>query len=202
KPKAARPEPRPVPAFAATAAVLGVVAYAAGTARATAADYVLFWGTKGQRFAQARAIDVDFLRDPMHYLIHPDYPPLLPCLYAWASLVAGRFAWGAALLSFPLFLAFTALTLYGFATPRVGRRTAAEYACLLAVLLGFLGLSNMIGGDAEPVLFLFEVLTLSALMFAGGGAAGRAAAAVGLAGAVLTKIEGTVFAALVVAAYA
>src|SRR5262249_9227817 len=121
---------------------------------------------------------------------------------AWASLVAGRFAWGAALLSFPLFLAFTALTLYGFATPRVGRRTAAEYACLLAVLLGFLGLSNMIGGDAEPVLFLFAVLPLAALMFAGGGAVGRAAAAVGLAGAVLTKIEGTVFAALVVAAYA
>jgi hypothetical protein len=184
------------------AAILAVVAYAAVTARATAADFVLFWGAKGQRFAQARAIDVDFLRDPLHSLIHPDYPPLVPCLYAWGSLVAGRFAWNAALLSFPLFVAFTALTLYGFATPRVGRRVAAEYACLLAVLLGLLGLTNMIGGDAEPELFLFEVLALSALIFAGGTAAGLAAAAMALAGAVLTKIEGTVFAALVAAAYA
>jgi hypothetical protein len=70
------------------------------------------------------------------------------------------------------------------------------------VLEGFLGVANMVGGDAEPLLFLFEVLALSSLVFAGGTAAGLAAAAVGLAGAVLTKVEGTVFAALVVAGYA
>lgn len=184
------------------ATILGVIAYAAGTARATAADFVLFWGTKGQRFARARAIDVAFLRDPLHSLIHPDYPPLVPCLYAWGGLIAGRFAWRTALLSFPLFVAFAALTLYGFSRPALGRRVALANASLLAVLLGFLGVANMVAGDAEPELFLFEVLALAALVFAGGSPAGLAAAGVGLAGAVLTKIEGTVFAVLVVGAYA
>ncbi|HEY2798383.1 MAG TPA: hypothetical protein VGK26_10890 [Thermoanaerobaculia bacterium] len=197
----AGPEPRPALALAALASILGVVAYAAGTARATAADFVLFWGTKGERFARARAIDVGFLRDPLHYLIHPDYPPLVPGLYAWGTLIAGRFAWRTALLSFPLFVAFAAITLYGFARPALGRRVALENACLLAVLLGFLGVANMVAGDAEPELFLFEVLALAALVFAGRSAAGLAAAAVGLAGAVLTKVEGTVFAVLVVGAY-
>ena len=70
-------------------ATVGVVAYAAATARATAGDYVLFWGTKGERFAMARAIDVAFLKDPLHVLMHPDYPPMLPCLYAWGALAAG-----------------------------------------------------------------------------------------------------------------
>jgi len=195
-------EPPRALAVVVLAAILGAVAYAAGTARATAADFVLFWGTKGQRFAQARAIDVAFLRDPLHYLIHPDYPPLVPCLYAWGSLIAGRFAWRTALLSFPLFVAFAALTLYGFARPALGRRVALANASLLAVLLGFLGVANMVAGDAEPELFLFEVLALAALVFAGRSPAGLAAAGVGLAGAVLTKIEGTVFAALVVGAYA
>ncbi len=178
------------------------MAYAAGTARATAADFVLFWGTKGERFARARAIDVAFLSDPLHRLIHPDYPPLVPSLYAWGTLIAGRFAWRTALLSFPLFVAFAALTLYGFARPALGRRVALQNACLLAVLLGFLGVANMVAGDAEPELFLFEVLALAALVFAGRSPAGLAAAAVGLAGAVLTKVEGTVFAVLVVGAYA
>jgi hypothetical protein len=195
-------EAPPALGLAALATILGVVAYAAGTARATAADFVLFWGTKGQRFAQARAIDVAFLRDPLHYLIHPDYPPLVPCLYAWGSLLAGRFAWRTALLSFPLFTAFAALTLYGFARPALGRRAALANACFLAALLGFLGVANMVGGDAEPELFLFEVLALAALVFAGDRAAGVAAAAIALAAAVLTKIEGTVFAVLVVGAYA
>lgn len=196
------PPRAPAPAVAGLAAILGVVSYAAGTARATAADFVLFWGTKGQRFARARAIDAAFLRDPLHALIHPDYPPLVPCLYAWGSLIAGRFAWRTALLSFPLFVAFAALTLYGFARPALGRRAALANACLLAVLLGLLGVTNMVAGDAEPELFLFEVLALAALVFAGQSPAGLAAAGVGLAGAVLTKIEGTVFAVLVVGAWA
>ena len=195
------PQPRSAFGLSALTAILGVVAYAAGTARATAADFVLFWGTKGQRFARAHAIDVAFLRDPLHQLIHPDYPPLVPCLYAWGSLIAGRFAWRTAMLSFPLFVGFAALTLYGLARPALGRRAALANASLLAVLLGFLGVANMVAGDAEPELFLFEVLALGALLFAGETPAGLAAAGIGLAGAVLTKIEGTVFAALVVGAW-
>src|SRR5262245_49485222 len=116
---------------------LGATTYATATARATSFDLVLFWGTKGQHFAQKAGIDVDFLRDPAHSLMHADYPPMLPCLYAWATLVAGRFAWGAALLSLPLFLTLTILTFFGFARPVLGRDAALEQTSILAALLAF-----------------------------------------------------------------
>jgi hypothetical protein len=200
--KAPAAEPPSAVAWAAIAAILGVVAYAAATARTTAADYVLFWGGKGARFGFSRAIDVDFLRDPFHLLMHPDYPPMLPCVYAWGTMVAGRFAWGAALLAMPFFLGLTVLTFEGFARPALGSRRSGEYACVLAALLALLMTTDMVGGDAEPLLLYFETLTLSALLFAGNRFEGRAAAAIGLAGAVLTKIEGTVFAGLVIVACA
>lgn len=195
-------EPPSAVAGAAVGAILAVLAYAVATARTTAADYVLFWGGKGARFGLARSIDVDFLRDPLHLLMHSDYPPMLPCVYAWGTMVAGRFAWGAALLAMPFFLGLTLLTFEGFARPVLGRRRSGEYACVLAALLALLMTTDMVGGDAEPLLLYFETLTLSALLFCGNRFEGRAAAAIGLAGAVLTKIEGTVFAGFVVVACA
>jgi hypothetical protein len=181
--------------------VLAVVTYAAATTRATAADLLLFWGAKGQRFAQARAIDVEFLREPMHQLMHPDYPPMLTSLYAWGALAAGRFAWGAATLTLPLFLALALAAFYGLAERAIGRRVAAEHTALLAAVLGFLSVRNLTAGNADMLLTYFEVVALSALVFAGDDDEGRIVAAVALTGAVLTKVEGTVFAALLVGAF-
>ena len=172
---------------------IAVVAYAAGTARATSADLLLFWGAKGQRFAQAGLIDTAFLRDPSHFLMHTDYPPLLPCLYAWACLLAGRFAWGASLLSLPLWLTLTAVTFFGFARPAIGGRRAGELTALLTALLGFLMVTTQMAGNADGLLIYFETLALSAFLFAGDRFAGRIATAIGLAGATLVKVEGTVF---------
>jgi hypothetical protein len=181
-----------------TLVTLGATTYASVTARATSSDLLLFWGTKGQRFAQMAGIDVGFLRDPEHFLMHADYPPMLPCLYAWATLVAGRFAWGAALLSLPLFLMLAILTFFGFARPVLGRVAAAEYASILAALLAFVLISSYTAGNAEPLLIYFQVVALSAIVFAIDRPEGLPAAGVALAGGVLTKVEGMVFAALVV----
>ncbi len=204
RPNARRPpaapaaEPLPWPAIGAASLAWLAAAYAAATARATSSDLLLFWGAKGERFAAARGIDVAFLRDPMHLLMHTDYPPMLTLLDAWAALVAGRFAWGAAMLSMPLFLGLSLLTFYGFARPSLGRRSAAEHTALLAALLGFVFVETLTAGNADPLLVYFEVLSLSAIVFAGDRAGGLAAAAVGLTGAVLTKVEGTPFAAIVI----
>jgi hypothetical protein len=188
-----------VPALVLTLLILSATAYAAGSTRATSADLLLFWGSKGQRFAQVRGIDSAFLRDPAHLLMHPDYPPMLPCLYAWAALAAGKFAWGAALLSLPLFLALAVLTFFGFARRALARREAAEHSSLLAAMLAFVMVAGYTAGNAEPLLIYFEVAALSALVFAADRPEGAPAAAVALAGAALTKVEGVVFAALVVA---
>src|SRR5262249_10765408 len=181
---------------------LGAATYAAATARATSFDLLFFWGTKGQRFAQKASIDVNFLGDPAHCLMHADYPPMLPCLYAWATLVTGRFAWGAALLSLPLFLALAVLTFFGFARSTLGRDDALEQASILAVLLALVLIEGYTAGGAEPLLVYFEVVALSALVFAADRPEGMPAAAVGLAGAAVTKVEGLVFAALLIGAVA
>jgi hypothetical protein len=172
---------------------IAVVAYAAATARATSVDLLLFWGAKGQQFARAGLIDAAFLRDPAHFLMHTDYPPLLPCLYAWAALLAGRFAWGAALLSLPLWLTLTSLTFFGFARPVTGDRRARELTALLTALLGFVMVTTLMGSNADGLLIYFETLALSAFLFAGDRLAGQIATAIGLAGATLVKVEGTVF---------
>ena len=56
---------------------------AAGTAAATSADLLLFWGPKAEAFAAARAIDAVFLRAPLHPYMHPDYPPLVTNIFAF-----------------------------------------------------------------------------------------------------------------------
>jgi hypothetical protein len=188
-----------MPALMLIVSTLAATAYAAGTGRATSTDLLFFWGTKGQRFAQTRGIDVGFLKDPAHLLMHADYPPMLPCLYAWSALIAGKFEWGAALLSLPVFLTLTILTFYGFARRALTLRESLEQASLLGVLLAFVMIAGYTAGNAEPLLVYFEVTALSALIFAADRAEGVPAAAVALAGAALTKVEGIVFAALVVA---
>jgi len=186
-----------VTALVLTVLILSAAAYAAGSARATSTDLLLFWGTKGQHFARIRSIDAAFLRDPAHLLMHPDYPPMLPCLYAWAALVAGKFSWSAALLSLPVFLALAVLTFFGFARPALGRREAMAQASLLAAVLTLVMVAGYTAGNAEPLLIYFEVAALSALVFAADRPEGVPAAAVALAGAALTKVEGVVFAGLV-----
>lgn len=176
-----------------------LLAYVAGSARATSPDFLLFWGTKGERFALARAIDTVFLAAPEHRLMHPDYPPLLPLLYACGALAAGRFPWGAALLTLPVWVLFTALGFRGWARPALGARSAARFTAVLAALLGFVLSVTWSAGNGEPPLLFFESMALAAAVF---GAADRSVdvlLSVALAGAVLTKFEGLVFAAILAA---
>jgi len=184
-------------ACCAAALVLVAVTYAAGTARATSADLMLFWASKGQKFAQARAIDIAFLGAPEHRLMHTDYPPLLPCLYAFATMIAGRFAWGASLLTLPIFLGIAGLAFFGLARSSLGGRVAGELTVVLLALCGFVLVVTGCAGNADPPLVAFEVLALSALVFARDRGYGLAAMGIALSAAVLTKVEGTVFAALV-----
>jgi hypothetical protein len=128
--------------------------------------------------------------------MHPDYPPLLPLVYAWNSIVAHRFSyWGAILLT-PFYLLATVLAFREFAAQKT--KHAAAYAMLLAALLAFGFASGRAAGGADPQLIMFEVIALSALTFADA----RLIAAIALAGAVLTKVEGAAFAAVLIVAYA
>src|SRR5204863_2394835 len=73
------------------AAFVLLTIYGVATARETCGDLIYFWGPKGQQFHYAGSIDAGFLGAGDYVLMHSDYPPLLPLLYAWASLIAHRF---------------------------------------------------------------------------------------------------------------
>jgi len=197
-------EPRPRAArlsLILTASALSLVVYAAATARATSVDLLLVWGPKGLRFAAARALDYAFLASPVGQAMHSDYPPLVAFLYAWATLAAGRFAWGAALLTMPFFLLLATLAFWGFARRPLGDRRAAELTALFAALFGYTCVVSLTAGNADPALLFFETVALAALTFGEGRPESDWLASLALAGAVLTKVEGAAFAAIVTACF-
>jgi hypothetical protein len=155
------------------------------TARETCADLLYFWGPKAVRFAAARGIDVAFLKARDHFLMHPDYPPLVPLLYAWGAMLAGGFSYWAPLLLTAILLALTALLVPG------------RGGVLMAALLAFGYAQALAAGAADPMLILFEVAALSALTFLDA----PFLASIALAGAAMTKVEGAAFVVVVIVAY-
>ena len=181
-------------------AVIFILAmYGAASARMTCGDLLYFWGPKAVHFLEARSIDVEFLRFPHYYLMHPDYPPLQPLMYVWSSVFVKRFSWWGAVLLAPFFLLATVLAFRSFASQRT--RTAGGFAVLLAAILAFGFTAGRAAGGADPMLLMFETIALSAVTF-GRGREANVIAAIALAGAALTKVEGAAFVVAVVIAVA
>lgn len=178
-----------------TAAALLSALAATTSAAATSTDLLSFWGPKAQAFAAARTVDAAFLSDPHLGYLHVSYPPLVTNLYALASIVAGRFAWGAATLTFPLCLGALALALPGVLRTATPRRIALAASTFIVSALGFLGNDVDVAGNGEPWLWLFELLAMALLV---GDAvptrSGQVLAGLLLAGAVTAKVEGLPFA--------
>ena len=183
-------------------ATVGVVAYAAMTARVTSSDLLLFWGAKGEHFGLEGRIDAVFLGRADHWMMHSDYPPLWPCLYAFATMLAGRFAWGASLATLPFFLALATALTWSIGRRRLGRLEAAALAASFAAMFGFLLMEGLTAGNADAPLLFFEALALSVLVFAREERGAFLLAGIALAGATGLKLEGIAFGWAVIAAAA
>lgn len=68
-------------------------------------DFIYHWGIKGERFFLARGVDYAWLAREWNWVIHPDYPNLLPELFAGTALLAGSFEAPAQMLWSVLFFA-------------------------------------------------------------------------------------------------
>jgi hypothetical protein len=170
--------------------VFAITAYALLTARATCGDLLFFWGPKGVHFFRAGKIDLAYLADWSNVMAHRDYPPLLPLLYAWSHTVSAQFSWWAAVL-------FSGLCLAGIvAIVRAGGRSDVV-ALLAAAALSCAFISARVAGAADPLLLFFEATTAAALTFMDDARSQWIVAAIGVAGAVLTKVEGLGFAVAV-----
>jgi hypothetical protein len=183
-----------------SAVAVAFVATLSGAAGSS--DVLLFWGPKAQAFAQARTIDAAFLASPQASHMHAYYPPLVTNLYAAATMVAGRFSWSAATLTFPLLLAALAVSL-PFLLSRA-EQPFVPAAALVVSSLALLGAEADIAGNADMALFLFEVLGLALLLVPEPiGTPPLLLSGLLLAGAATAKVEGLPFvlAVVVVAAW-
>ena len=193
------PPPRSGGAAAAAAWTLALVTVAAvfwiaAVGAASSPDLVFFWGAKAQRFALARTVDLELLRHPFHMFIHPYYPPLVTNVYALASMVAGRFVWMAAVLTFPLLLGALAFGLPGILRQRLGATAAAACSALAVAAIGYAGTETDVGGNGEMPLILFESLSVALLVSPDAGRpAFRVLAGILMAGAASSKVEGLPF---------
>jgi len=183
-------------AFAIGIAAISVAAAFAATsaARSTSPDLVLFWGPKAQQFAAARTIDAAFLGAPHMEYLHTYYPPLVTNLFASAAMVAGRFPWGAATLTFPLVLAALAIGLPGILSTGVSSSAAAATSALAVSAIALLGIEANVAGNAEIFLLFFEVLAVALLLSPQArGRSGKLLAALLLSGAAASKVEAIPF---------
>lgn len=193
---------RPQTAWIIISIFIALTLFGVLTARETTADLIFFWGPKAQRFNDVGKIDFDFLAFPHYSLMHPDYPPLLPLTYAWASLVAHRFSWWGPLVVLPIALGAITAAFRGLSRQAIGDERSAWYAVLLTAILAYGCAISMTAGGGDPMLLLFEVIAIAALTFGGDDRGMHILAAVALAGAAFTKVEGAVFVAITVVAYA
>jgi hypothetical protein len=187
-------EARPFTRIANAVTGISLLAALAATvaARSTSPDLLLFWGPKAQQFATARTIDAAYLGAPNLEYLHVYYPPLVTNVFAFGAMVAGRFPWGAATLTFPFLLAATAVALFGILSTARPPPAAGATTALAVSALALLGIRAAVAGNAEPFLLFFEIAAIALLLTPSAGA-GQLLAGLLLAGAASAKVEGLPF---------
>lgn len=189
-------------AFAAAAGGIigGHLTLSLATARSTSVDFLFSWGVKAVRFAAARAVDPSLLH--WSYFGHgqPFYPPLVPVLDAWGVLAAGHMPWRTASLTTLLWFGAAAVLILEILRHYLGDQEATVVTTFWAVAIGNSLAFSYSGASAEAPLILYVTVAGVLLLTetAEPSATRRLLAGLFLAGAVLTKVEGSVSAGLLV----
>jgi len=171
-------------ALIATAVCWLLALYGTLTARVSCGDLQFTWGPKAVRFFRAGGLDPAVLHT---WPLTPDYPPLQTLLLAFSNMLPHQFPWWAAILAFPLFFLATLAIIRTWSGDDIG-------TLLVAATLAYAFTLSYPAGCAEPPLLLFETIAIAALVFVDHPRAQTFLVALGLAGAVFTKLEGTTFA--------
>jgi len=181
-------------------ALLAVVVFSllALTLWVTTPDFVFHWGLKGHRYFLTRGVDYSYLARSWGWAIHPDYPQLLPELYAASALAVGRF-------DPPLLMLWSAFFFFLLlAASREILCTAEPFVrqagiALLAVVLAAFAIRHQMAGGADWLPALALIAAIPALSRPP-DSAGDLQIGVAAAFAAAAKVEGVVLAGLLVLA--
>lgn len=190
-------------------ALLALLAFAAmaATLWVTLTDFIYHWGYKAEHFVLARGIDYAWLAKSWNHTFHPDYPNLLPALYAATAILGGGFAaaplmvWSVAFFALILASAREALR-----RSRLERLTLQATVALLGLTLATFGLGYRLAGGADWAIALALVAAAPGLLGRPepGPSSWRADLRIGIpaAFAAAAKLEGLPLAAFLVLIHA
>jgi hypothetical protein len=165
-------------------------------------DFVYHWGLKGHRFLLAGGVDYRYLGAGWNWLLHPDYPNLLPELFAVTALVAGRFDEPAAMLwSAVCFALLLAASREALRRAGAGRLVGQAALAGLAMAVAAYGIGERSAGGADWLIALALAAALPPLL-APAGPRGAAQIGVIAAMAAAAKVEGVALAAILIGIYA
>jgi hypothetical protein len=196
------------PGVLAVLITLGALAGGILTYGLTNPDFVYHWGIKGHRFFLARGLDLPFLDLAGNWPVHPEYPNLLPELFAATALATGRFIDQTLPLWSVVFLGLIALAIHG-TLRRAGndRRLAAAGAAAVTALLAMFAAAHRLPGGADELIALALLLSVAPLagMLEDASPEERLGAdlqiALAMALAASVKLEGVVLAVSIFLAY-
>jgi hypothetical protein len=164
----------------------------------TFGDFVYHWGLKGERFYLARGVDYAYLARGWNWVLHPDYPNLLPEIYAAVALLTGGFEPRAMMLETCAFAALTlAAAREGLRQGEAGGFTLQMGLALISLVLGAFGIGFLTAGGADWMLALALAAAVPPLLRPP-DRAGDFQIAVIAAFAAASKIEGLPLAAFLV----
>ena len=182
-------------------ALVSLIALALLCARAAIdnPDFVYHWGAKGRKFAAAAGIDLAFLGPPSGWHLHPDYPNLLPELFAFTARLGGGWVDGTALLWTAVAGAALILAAREALAPvdRALRQVVVAGLCAALLAAAF---ALELAGNADLLVSWALVLAVPALLVPrSAGATARVGIAAALAAS--SKIEGVPLAAFMILAF-
>lgn len=170
------------------------------SSRSNSPEHLREWGARGSRYANARSLEADFMRQPVAAVLSPSQPPLVPLTQAWSDIALKRETIEAT--PYATLLWITATALLAFALLRRWL-TTEESLVTVAFWLASLSIATValrLSGAADAAVACFA--TLSAI-----GLAGRAhrlygvVATFALAGLALSRWDGVVLAAIFIVAH-
>lgn len=188
------------------ALAVAAFAYASWTLRSLAPDFIYHWGLKARHFAAEGGVEWSLLQGHDASYLHPDYPLMVPNLYAATELLSGVWSEPALMVWSVLFFGLLVWEGRGAADDVVGGAPGRLASATAALVLAGFSIGHLQAGAAD-LPFALAVLALARQLWRLGNRMNRpemdaqqvlARIGVWSAFAVVCKIEGFPLAALAV----
>lgn len=128
-------------------------------------DFIFHWGIKGHKLYLAQGVDFTYLTRPWNNHLHPDYPLLLPMLFALTALFGAGFDEAAMMLWSVFFFLLSLLALRELLLRlRPSRAAVGTAQATVAVVAAMFGVGYLQAGGADWMIVLAVMAAMVPLL--------------------------------------